>query len=164
MKTLFSLLIFCLTMSNVFAQTETENNDTPDADTKIGAAFRKAELQEIEKYRFDQKFSNHILLKTEYGESVFKNSADVSLVNRVKVTRVELVYTKYPIDESYQKNLQKSLNYKRMETLHKELPLLFDDEEITWVLVAQTEAKSSAESKKLFHGFVLHYVIKPKKK
>lgn len=161
MKLVSSFFLFMLIFSSAWAQDEATSVNADDA---IGKVVQKAHVHEIEQYNFDQKFSGQILLKTEYGEHEFKNSADVSLVSKVKVTKVELVYTKFPLDENFQDGFQKSLNYKRFETLYGKLPTLFDDEEVSWVMVSQTSAKSVEEGKKLFHGFVLHYTVKPKKK
>lgn len=161
MKFVSSFLFFMLIFSTVWAQDEAAS---VNADEAIGKVAQKAHVHEVEQYNFDQKFSGQILLKTEYGEHTFKNSADVSLVSKVKVTKVELVYTKFPTDENFQDGFQKSLNYKRLATLYGQLPSLFDDSEVSWVMVSQTGAKSVEEGRKLFHGFVLHYTVLPKKK
>ncbi len=126
------------------------------AQADIDAVLNRATVRKIPNYEFAESFSEQILLKMAYRTYAIANAADLRLVSKVKVTKVELVYTLYPNDGTFQSSKQVEINKQRLAVLYKELPALFKPE-IVWELVPQTRCSSAEQAKEMFHGFVIHY-------
>ena len=90
-----------------------------------------------------------------YGFNGF-DLLDTAVINRLKqktIYKVELVYTKFRVNEGFS---QEQLNSLRLAQLQKQMPFLFENNAIEWVLVEQQEADNRDKAAALFHGFVFY--------
>lgn len=124
------------------------------------AVLNKMEAREIAGYDFSKSFAEQIILKMPFGKNSLLNATDITLVSRVTVTKIELVYSNCPQPVSFDAEKQKALNLERLNALGAKIPDIFKNEAIKWEIVAQTGCKSSTEAREMFHGFVIHYTIK----
>lgn len=67
---------------------------------------------------------------------------------------VALVYSQYRLSETFD---QPALNKDRFESLKKEMPQLFENPKIKWLVIEQSFGSNPEEAKTLFHGFVITY-------
>lgn len=147
-----AFLFLCL-MHCIGFQSQAQTQSTPDLTDEV---LKRAVIRKIPSYEFTESFPEQILLKMAYRTTEIVNAADIKLVSRVKVTKVELVYTLYPNDGTFQNGKQMAINKERLSVLYKELPGLFKPE-VKWEFVQQTKCSSTDEAKIMFHGFVIHY-------
>ncbi len=97
-----------------------------------------------------------LYLKTPYGKFELE---DVKLAEQLKnavIKSVDLVYTKYPIDEDFS-----ILNRRRIEYLHLVCPSIFNNTMTEWRIISQTHCKSEYAASNMFHGFVITYKAAP---
>ena len=73
---------------------------------------------------------------------------------------VHLVYTRFKVVDTFD---QSSLNKKRFDNLFKIAPQLFDNDSIVWRVFEQKKAKTEADARKMYHGFVVFLREPPKK-
>jgi hypothetical protein len=93
-----------------------------------------------------------LTIETGYGEFMIKNEADLAKLKNASIVSVDLVYTRYPQDESFDE-----LNKKRIGFLHLICPDVFGNPVTKWRLVAQTNCTSKTKAASMFHGFVITY-------
>jgi len=124
------------------------------------AVLNKMDAREIPGYDFSKSFAEQIILKMPFGKNSLLNATDITLVSRVTVTKIELVYSNCPQPVSFDPEKQKALNLERLNALGSKIPDIFKNEGIKWEIVAQTGCKSASEAREMFHGFVIHYTIK----
>jgi hypothetical protein len=96
-------------------------------------------------------------IPTQYSESIFLLSEEYYILNDVEVLAIDLVYTEYPKNISFE-----ALNARRLIWLYKQFPR-FKNNNILSGLIGQTSATKKKEAEKLFHGFVIYYREKPTK-
>jgi len=91
-------------------------------------------------------------IRLDAGDYRIEESADLALLNKEKITGVDLVYTDYPPGEDL-----RELNRKRLLELYMYCPNAFNHRSIRWRVVKQTGAKEKSDLHKYFHGFVVYY-------
>jgi hypothetical protein len=73
-----------------------------------------------------------------------------------RVSRVDLVFTRYPHDLNAWRSRYQQLLQTRLDALAAADSNLFGRSDITWNYVLQTQCRSEAEARQLFHGFVIY--------
>ncbi len=121
-----------------------------------------AETKETREYDPATSVEGTFLFPTSFGKIEVTNTSHSKLLDEVEVYRVELVYSKYPKTNNFQKIQQRRLNMSRLTELEKTAPQLFKPN-IEWVFVAHV-VNTSTEARGLYHGFVVHYNMKEVKK
>lgn len=148
---LLSILVFCifiLTAKNSFAQVS-----QPDYLIKI-----KPRLTDV--YIPDSMSRNKIVLYTDFNDDKILNPKKALIYADKAVVKIELVYSTYRLSSAFN---QPELNRKRLESLRKLSPELFNTSVVEWVFIGQTKAKTDEQAKKLFHGFVITFLPLPDK-
>ncbi|HEX2901124.1 MAG TPA: hypothetical protein VHS96_15505 [Bacteroidia bacterium] len=84
------------------------------------------------------------------------NKADLGGFSEAKFKQIDLVFTLYPQNPENWKVGYDSLMERRFRTLERRIPKAFQDPEVKWRLVIQTQCQSLEEAKAMFHGFVLY--------
>lgn len=108
------------------------------------------EQQEVEKAVPAGKHCTEI--PGSFSHETISNSKALKALQSKKITRVELIYTRYKEDEHFDQN---QLNEDRMYRLKQLLPRLkTDNPHIVWI--EQTGAKTRAEAQQYFHGFRIY--------
>jgi len=96
---------------------------------------------------------NVIFLPMEFSSSKFvKPPKKVIIPEGKEVITVHLVYTKYRQIDTFN---QPMLNRKRFENLQALFPEVFDMKQVEWRVLEQRKAKTEAEARKMYHGFVI---------
>ena len=96
----------------------------------------------------------YILLPTKFGGNTLKNLTEVKKLKNAQIRCVALVYSQFKSTDSFK---QKELNKKRLLELSNLYPNLFDNNEITWQYIEQSNANDFTSASELFHGFVIYY-------
>jgi len=107
----------------------------------------------ISKYDLGQQ-ENRIFLKTDFASPYIVNSTEYKKIRDNVILKVELVYTTFKSNPTFD---QKALNRKRIQSLKKLDPKLFDSEVTEWELVGQTDCNDPGQGKDFYHGFVITY-------
>lgn len=149
MKQLILICLFVFTSFSLFAQSA----------SRIMAT---AETRETREYDPATSVEGTFLFPTAFGKIAVTNTSHSKLLDEVEVTRVELVYSKYPETNNYQEIQQRKLNMARLEELEKTASQLFKPN-VEWEFVAHV-VNTAAQAKNLYHGFVVHYKMKEEKK
>ncbi|WP_338761750.1 hypothetical protein WAF17_16115 [Bernardetia sp. ABR2-2B] len=145
MKHLILLCLFIFGTTPLFAQS---------ANLIMG----KAETRETRKYDPATSVEGSFLFPTAFGKIAVTNTSHSKLLDEVDVYRVELVYSKYPKTNNFQKLQQRKLNLARLNELEKTAPQLFKSN-IEWEFVAHV-VNTAAQAKELYHGFVVYYNLR----
>lgn len=93
--------------------------------------------------------SGCIEVPSQFAKGNLFDESVLRALNEKKVTRVELWYTRFKENPSFD---QVKLNNSRIRKLQAAYPEL-KNEDIEWVWKEQTEADTKNEAKKCFHGF-----------
>lgn len=104
-----------------------------------------------------------VSLRCGYADFIILNPQDwdTARADRV-IERVELVFTKYPVDTARWIKPFTQLMTFRVRSLMKLIPSTEKNANaINWRLVAQTDAKDRVGAESLFHGFIIHYRVEP---
>lgn len=120
------------------------------------------ETRETREYDPATSVEGTFLFPTAFGKIAVTNTSHSKLLDQVEVTRVELVYSKYPETNNFQEIQQRKLNLARLEELEKTAPQLFQPH-VEWEFVAHV-VNTASEAKELYHGFVVYYNKKEEKK
>jgi Leucine-rich repeat (LRR) protein len=148
------LLVFISLTNALFAQQKFDVSLLQDPETngpKIADLLSTSEVFEYEK-----KKQNCIYLQNGLRASSFINEAEWNAIkDTVEVTRIDVVYSKYPL---------------RSGVYHEIYPLLFDrlkalfqmdselnDASIEFNKILQTHCENDAQVRSLFHGIVIHF-------
>ncbi|MCE3228729.1 MAG: hypothetical protein K0S32_3280 [Bacteroidetes bacterium] len=99
-----------------------------------------------------------MFLKVNYGDFSIVNLKEAEKLKNAVILQVDLVYTKYPVDDDFSE-----LNFKRVEYLHMVCPSIFNNTMAQWRIVAQTGAKTEYAASTMFHGFYIKYKPAPTK-
>lgn len=102
-------------------------------------------------YKFDQRSYSSIGLVSRYGNTQIQNPGELHKIKPENIKRIDLVYSNYPA------HAYNDLTEKRLMSLFKLDPKLFDRNDIEWNLVVQTECQDETAAKSLFHGFAVYY-------
>lgn len=116
------------------------------------------EKHEIPVYAFEA-LSPQVALRMEYAASVIENPEEwLQARQRGIPRRIDLVFTKYPIDTTDWFTAYQRLLHDRLRSLFSIDPLL-EQQDIEWRLVLQTNCQSEEQARKYFHGFVIQYEV-----
>ena len=96
--------------------------------------------------------NREFFIQTPFAKPLIIDQSEQSQIIEATVLKVELVYTAYRSEASFDQN---ALNEKRLLSLQAQIPSLFSDYSIEWKLVEQTGCNSPATCNKLFHGFIV---------
>lgn len=97
-----------------------------------------------------------VALEMPFAKAHWLNQNDLKNIKLDQVISVQLFYTKYRELDTFN---QPELNRDRYEQLKKDMPQLFANNKIQWVIYEQRAPKNKQEASKCFHGFV---IIQPK--
>lgn len=107
----------------------------------------------IEKYK--SAINDNILeLPVNFAKDIIINPQDRKKLSEKTIHQIDLVYTKFKASENFN---QLELNNQRIEKLKSLIPVLKNDNNITWNLIEQESATTKEDAAKLFHGFVIHF-------
>lgn len=115
----------------------------------------EAELLEIGTYTLSGT-EPVVEVKMGYASARIANPVAKNRWKDRKVYQVDLVFTRYPHDLDKWLISYESLLQQRLAKLKALDPSLFEDPEIKWRYVLQTDCKTEAEAKQRYHGFVLY--------
>ncbi|UZR92921.1 hypothetical protein [Chondrinema litorale] len=133
MKYIFFILVtFCYTQ----LQAQHEARDV----------YNQAQQISTNKYIIED---DQIAIDMSFGEASVINDEILRNIERGNIRRVDLVYSDYPKNLSFE-----SLNISRLNNLKKRIPGLFDIDSIKWTMVRQTDCITKTQAEELFHGFV----------
>lgn len=99
-----------------------------------------------------QNFKDKVVVKMPFASDSIINPSIVKNLAGKMVTKVELIYTTFRTDESFD---QPELNKARLEGLKKIAPEIFESSFIEWKVIAQKGATNIETAKTYFHGFVI---------
>lgn len=102
----------------------------------------------------------NFLIPTEFATASFFQFSGRPGFDKLKVTRVQLVYTQYKLNKDFS---QEKLNEERLVWLKRLWPELFSMPGISWQLVMQTGPKNQQDAKFAFHGFIITFDKESKK-
>jgi hypothetical protein len=108
-------------------------------------------------YKVDDRAYASLQLSMAYGNTTISNAKDLNKIEEKMIRRIDLVYSSFPV-QGYN-----DLTEKRLLSLYKIAPSLFERKDITWNLVVQNNCQDEEAAKSLFHGFVVYY-LDPNKK
>jgi hypothetical protein len=113
--------------------------------------------REIYKFNRDTVIENSVILDNSYAK--FKISNPLAWKkdepNR-KVKSIDIVFTNYPFKKEDWLTNYHDLLANRLKELFR-IDSLLNNSAIEWNIVLQTSCKTDAETRKLFHGIVIHY-------
>ena len=113
--------------------------------------FEDLDFIEIPTYTLNVE--NTLSLKVDYADDILVSNIDLELLKNNSVSKIELVYTRFKQDSSFN---QQKLNNKRIIQMKNRLSFI-DFDSIDIQLVEQTAATSLIEARSCFHGFVFHF-------
>ena len=94
-----------------------------------------------------------VAIRFPYASAKVLNPEAYDAIKAYGKVSVEYIYSQYTQSQPG----QKALDRQRFQALKKMAPDLFDDKDIRWDIVVQTDASSGPEAQNLFHGFVISY-------
>jgi hypothetical protein len=139
------LLAGCLTMN---AQTVISSHINLKADTLSVGKYIQSPVP-------DPAYKK-LYLEFAYGDYSLVNPKEAEALKNGVIKSVELVYTRYPKDQDLSE-----LNARRIEFLHLLCPSAFVNPITKWSIISQTNCKSEAAAKNMYHGFVVTYKPAP---
>ena len=98
------------------------------------------------------KENREFYIQTPFAKPLIIDDADLQAIKEATVLRVELVYTAFSSEASFD---QIELNTKRLTAFQSKLPELFSNPVIEWRLIEQTGCNSPETCDELFHGFIV---------
>ena len=116
------------------------------------------EKQEVPVYAFEA-LAPQVALRMEYAGAAITNPEDwLQAAQRGIPRRIDLVFTKYPLDSADWFTGYQRLIHDRLRSLFSIDPML-EQQDIEWRLVLQTNCQSESQARKYFHGFVIQYEV-----
>ena len=110
----------------------------------------------VEVYEYEKPTENAIILKNGFRKHGFVNAKEwLAIKDSVSVSKVQIVFSKYPIRNGEYKEIY-SLLFNRIKATIALDPNL-NSEEIIWERVWQTHCENNTQVDQLFHGVVIHY-------
>lgn len=123
----------------------------------LGAqTFDPADIQEVPVYEVPA-YVEYVRVEMAYASSQIQNPEVAARWRKRKVSRVELVFTKYPQDLDAWLTSYQRLFEARMASLRTLDSGLFERKGIEWGYVQQTDCPTEVAAKGLFHGFVVYF-------
>ncbi len=143
MKSL-KLFLLLLSLSVVNAQTSIRE--------KIAIKIDTISLSKYEFETDDNRDFKTIKIEVGFGDFAIVNKKDADVLQNAVIKSIDLVYTKYPVEEDLTE-----LNRRRVEYLHLICPSIFNNTMTKWRIISQTSCKSESHARHLFHGFYITY-------
>ena len=114
----------------------------------------KIDTLSVKEYNPDEipKEFRKIYIEFGYGDHAIINPKEVEVLKNAVIKSIDLVYTKFPIDQDLS-----DLNRRRIEYLHLLCPSIFNNTMTKWSIITQTNCNSEKKAKSLYHGFVVIY-------
>ncbi|WP_052598386.1 hypothetical protein [Aureispira sp. CCB-QB1] len=131
------LLHFCL-----FAIGQTTKIDSILASTEIESSLYEPKINS----------GQLLLLKMAYGSIQIQNKQDLKQLEGAHIVSIDLLYSNHPKSGDFSQLIK-----KRLQSLQQLSPELFQNYNIHWRLVRQTNCSDQSSAQKLFHGFVITY-------
>lgn len=97
---------------------------------------------------------NQLAISIPFAKRLILNPEQKRLLNEKIIIKVNLIYTKYRTETSFN---QKKLNKERLRALNNLIPDLFENRLWDFELTSQTNGGSREFCEKMFHGFVLTF-------
>jgi hypothetical protein len=141
LKYIFCLLLFLFL-----------NNISWSQEIDIQSILELTEV-EINNYKPNSKDAPSLYLKMSYGSPFITNKTDIKHLTDAKITSIDVLCTDHPKGRNFT-----HLTRKRLESLKEIHPNIFNNNEIKWQLVRQTNCPDKESAKRLFHGIVVQYV------
>lgn len=121
------------------------------AQTKIDSIVTTQEIR-TDSYMPKVQSGTLISLNMTYGSTQIKNAVDLKKLKGAAIVAIDLLYSDHPKSENFS-----SLIRKRLLSLQKLSPELFNNNQITWRLIRQTNCTNKETAQQLFHGFIITY-------
>ena len=119
----------------------------------------KIDTVSLSKYEFETDVNPEyktIKIEVGFGDFAVVNKKDAEVLNNAVIKSIDLVYTKYPVEEDFTE-----LNRRRIEYLHLLCPSIFNNTMTEWRIISQTACKNESTARRLFHGFYVTYKPAP---
>lgn len=94
-----------------------------------------------------------VYIQVDFASSTILFPEQCNLISGRVIEKIELVFTTFHESNSFNQQL---LNQQRLEALTKIAPTFLSNPTIEWKMIAQTDCQSSAQGKKIFHGFIVY--------
>ncbi len=145
----FILLISLFSRSHVFSQ------DVVSIDYLLGLPQNQVEV-----YELDKTDTRLVSISFDFSAGQIENEdlLDSLLSGELPIQQIDFVYTRFKVSKDFN---QEKLNRSRLELLRKHASFIFDNNLIEWNFYEQVNNFNLVENKKLFHGFVIHYLNHP---
>lgn len=117
----------------------------------ISEILAKPEIK-MSVYKPSISSGKELYLQTAFGSAAIANPSEVKSLANAEIASVDIVFSDYPKGKDFQ-----ALTKKRIENLKKLNPTLFQNKNIQWRLIRQTQCADQEAAKKLFHGIVIVY-------
>lgn len=147
-------LTFILYMS-LFSMTPLLSQDVVSIDYLMSMPHNQVDV-----YKVDKTDIKLVYIPFDFSASQIENEdlLDSLLSGELPIERIDFIYTRFKVSEAFD---QEQLNRSRLELLRKHAAFIFDNNLIEWNFFEQVNNLNLEENKKLFHGFVIHYLQHP---
>jgi len=156
-KLIIFLLISLLSVNYVFSQEKKFTKDVIEHPKKYAEHFEQLfNLNEIGTYDTTPT-KGKVILENGYTKSRIKNSkAWTPYRKNIVVTQIDVIYTKYPVNKEFWRTNYYELLARRIKELFS-LDSTLNSSDFEWNIILQTDCKTEADAKKMFHGISIHY-------
>ncbi|HEX8548601.1 MAG TPA: hypothetical protein VF691_16685 [Cytophagaceae bacterium] len=140
-----TLILFIISNVNAFAQLP-----------------KTYKIKEVPVYELNTSNTSQVTLYMDYASHSIRNTEDWKAVDTTNtfISKIDLVFTKYPISKTDWITHYDSLQRDRIDALAR-MDGRVRGKDIIWTFILQTDCKTEIEAKKLFHGAVLTYQKRP---
>lgn len=140
---------------SLFSLTPVFSQDVVSIDYLLGMPQNQVDV-----FKVDKSDTSLIYISFDYSSGKIEHEAllDSLFSGELPIEKIDFVYTRFKVSQDFN---QKELNRSRLELLRKHAPFIFDNNLIEWNFYEQVNNFSLTENKKLFHGFVIHYLNHP---
>lgn len=112
--------------------------------------------EEIPVYPLPQD-SQKIVIPVDYAQAVLLKPEAYDGLTAAHVTQIELVFTRYPVNFNEWRTDYDWLLEQRMRSLFALDSTLFEQENITWKYILQTDPQNEPQCMDFFHGFIISW-------
>lgn len=140
---------------SLFSLTPVFSQDVVSIDYLLGMPQNQVDV-----FNVDKTDTSLVYISFDFSSGQFENEAllDSLFAGEFPIQQIDFVYTRFKVSEDFS---QEKLNRTRLELLRKHAPFIFDNNLIEWNFYEQVNNFSLKKNKKLFHGFVIHYLHHP---
>ncbi len=154
--TVHLLFLFFLSAHGLSAQ-EIFDLSLLNAPNKNGGIVAE-KLRTVEVYEFEKPTKNCVILKNGFRKHGFVNAKDwLSMKDSVVVSKVQIVFSKYPIRNGTYQEIYPLLFNRIKATIA--LDPAMNNTNIVWERVWQTHCENNEQVDQLYHGVVIHYDV-----